>query len=315
MKTSRVFLLVVIATLFMALPSHGEKQRSRVNRPAPSKQSDIDVGSFEIKPLVPPTAVQQSAQTEADTPVKPQSTRLQKQEETQTNQNTPNPAQSEVTLSTEIPKGIIDATAVREANLQLLSKYDLMILIDESGSMGTADCDGKSRWTWCEDEARRFGEISGSVLPNGFDLTLFNWTYRPMGPCRTENLHQIFSNHHPHGGTILGTPINYVMNRFANLRGYGNVRPLLVAIITDGEPQDVEETAAAIEQITKSVPKGEVKFVFLKVGQSTYGDDFMRNLDDALVSHGAAYDAVDARSFDHLRNHGLLQTLCDAIRE
>lgn len=198
-------------------------------------------------------------------------------------------------------------------DLAVISKYNVLLLIDQSGSMATDDCDGKSRWQWCEDEARNFCATTAGALPNGIDLTLFSHHYRDLGAVHAQDLHRVFSNHHPHGGTMLQAPMNHILERIAFCYRNGDPKPAIVAVITDGEPVDMDAVEEMLVATTRRFPQELVKIVFLKVGQGARGDEFIGELDRNLYAHGAAYDIVDYRDFNYLRVHGLLRTLCDAV--
>jgi hypothetical protein len=198
--------------------------------------------------------------------------------------------------------------------LAIISKYDVFVLLDQSGSMATADCFGLSRWQWCEQETRNFAATTGAVL-QGIDLTLFCHVYRDFGMMKASQLHEVFVRNHPTGGTFLFGPIMHVIERMRWGYSHGYQRPILVAVITDGEPGDGEQVAELLVRFTKEVPNGLVKFVFLKVGENTPGDRLILEYDQDLMRNGAQYDMVEARSFDYLRAHGLLRTLVDCVKE
>lgn len=198
--------------------------------------------------------------------------------------------------------------------LSVISKYSVFLLLDQSGSMMTPDCFGSSRWSWCERETRNFATTTEPVL-KGIDLTLFAHSYRDHGIIHADKLHEVFLRNRPGGGTNLFQPLLHLASRLAWGYQRGISQPAIIAVITDGEPSDRDDVGDLVVQLTNQIPKGLVKIVFLKVGESVAGDDFIRELDDASLSRGAKYDMVDGKSFDYLRAHGLLRTLVDSVAE
>jgi hypothetical protein len=198
-------------------------------------------------------------------------------------------------------------------DLGIISKYNVMLLVDQSGSMATDDCGGISRWKWCEEEARNFCTNTAAALPNGVDLTLFSTNYRDIGAIHAQDLQRVFYNNYPHGGTELRAPLNHLVERFAFGRRAGEAKPMLIAVITDGEPSDFDDVEELLVAISKTIPENMVKIVFLKVGEAVRGGEFIHELDTNLVARGAAYDVVDSEDFGYLRAHGLLRTLCDSV--
>lgn len=213
-------------------------------------------------------------------------------------------------------KGYSEDPNTLQGQLSILSKYDVNLLLDRSGSMAEPDCGGESRWEWCRSQTERLSDVTSTVFPDGFELILFALDYEDEGKRTLSNLNDVFTNNHPGGSTVMSGAIRHCFQQYLHRRELGSNRPLVIAVITDGMPQDCDEIRTEIIAMTHKMHDfNEVKITFLKVGNATEGDAFMRELDDGLVLKGAEYDIVDSKSFDELRRCGLLKALTDAITE
>ena len=61
--------------------------------------------------------------------------------------------------------------------------------------------------------------------------------------------------------------------------------------------------------------KEDIKIVFIQIGQSKKGGDFLQFLDNQLVGMGAKYDIVDHKSFNQVKVSGVGRAIVDAITE
>ena len=208
------------------------------------------------------------------------------------------------------------SSAELEAADSVLSSHNIILLIDESGSMRTPDCPGGlSRWKWCalqsSDLARRlepFTKDNLSVIP-------FATTYTVHQNCTVSMIEDIFNTESPHGGTDLIDPL---IEQLAAYIGHPSPsrRPIVIAIITDGKPNKEDEIADAIITATHQMHKpSEISIVLLQVGNAFNGKRFLDNIDNHLVEKGAKYDIVSVRNFRDMLRIGLAQNLANAITE
>ncbi len=59
----------------------------------------------------------------------------------------------------------------------------------------------------------------------------------------------------------------------------------------------------------------EIVVTILQIGDTFDGRDLCIDLDDNLVSEGAAFDIVDTKTFAELKKEGLINAMIDAIIE
>lgn len=89
----------------------------------------------------------------------------------------------------------------------------------------------------------------------------------------------------------------------------GNVKPLLVAVITDGEPTDKGAVVQVIGQTMGQMRQpGEIKITFLQVGNTFDGADFVEHLE-------RQFPIVSSKTFGELQKTGLTRALVDGISD
>lgn len=194
-----------------------------------------------------------------------------------------------------------------------VGKFDVVVVLDRSGSMGDWDCPlggtglNCTRWAWAKKEMEIFARQTTSCLPVGFDVVVFDDEFKLYKDCKPADLARIYEENGPRGGTMLGVPLKEAFS----LR---NKKPLAVIVITDGLPGDEAEVRKQICTVTKSgIKASDLRIVFLTVGQQSEGAGLLRSLDNNLAQEGASFDAVTTMPFGDLQKTGLSHALAKAI--
>lgn len=213
---------------------------------------------------------------------------------------------------------------ISDKEMKLISNYDVVVMQDRSSSMGEDEnillrngmgMRKMSRWDWCLYEAADFTRQT-SFLPNwAFTLVLFSSKYDVFHRVAFNQLPAIYNRTGIYIGTKLADPLAEQISMYFRRRQMGEKRPLLVAVITDGKPQDDENLRDLLIQTTYQMrdPR-EVKIVFLQVGTSDEGSHKLFKLDRKLQTKGAKYDIVSVKPFYEIANVGLTRALLDTIR-
>jgi hypothetical protein len=208
--------------------------------------------------------------------------------------------------------------------LDLLAERDIVFIIDESGSMRTADCPGDlSRWNWCGTQSIGLMQEASSKVKE-VTVCLFDAAFDVFPHCSLKKVEDIFATRGPGTTTWTAGPIEDRLRDYFDRRSHqehGQVKPLLMVVITDGEPNvpvGYEGGKEAVEQaIIRATQKmsdpSEIRIAFLEVGHAAVGPDFLYNLDHMLVYKGAKYDIVTTKSFPDLVRIGLKRAIIDAI--
>jgi hypothetical protein len=197
------------------------------------------------------------------------------------------------------------ATALKE-----ISKYNIVLIVDRSGSMSSSvgSDDSTTKWEWCQSNIQNFTRDIAPLLDNNqLTLLFFDNDFTTLRNCTPNTVQRIFHDLHPQGGTNMSAPMQSVFSEYFKAR---QPRPLLVVVLTDGIPNDPNSVEAAIITATKQMSdKAQLKVRFLEIGDEYTGGALLELVDNHLVSQGAQYDIVDYASFDEVRKLGLARAM------
>lgn len=209
---------------------------------------------------------------------------------------------------------------VSDRELKKLSTHDIIVMQDRSSSMGDKEyfpmfSDKVSRWQWCLSQSMDLTR-QASRLPNwGFTLVMFSSQYDVYRNVHLKNLPQLFVRNGIFIGTKLAAPMHEQLTEYFQRRAAGKARPLVIAVITDGKPQDDEDLNDVIIQATRLMKDpNEIRITFLQVGTDDDGQRKLYRLDNRLMSRGARYDIVGVTPFSELAETGLTKALIKAIQ-
>jgi hypothetical protein len=208
---------------------------------------------------------------------------------------------------------------VTQNDLQLLAHHDIVLMIDKSSSMKERDCPGgMSRWEWCQQQTMNLSRATSSLLSEGLSVVLFSTSSHVFTRVSINDVPRIFTSYSPGGFTNEAGAVDRVFTDYFKRRGeaHGKIKPLLIAVITDGLPTDPQGLRDVIVDATRNVKAGDIKMTFLQVGSDPKGIYFVKEMDQQLVSEGAAFDMVSSKTFPELlRSGGLTKALIDCITE
>lgn len=200
------------------------------------------------------------------------------------------------------------------SQLQLLASRNVVILVDRSSSMREKDCPGHiSRWRWCQDQAELFSSQTAGVLNERFTLALFAHSYDIYPGVTLDQMRRLFEHNKPGLGTHPEGALREVFDSY--FRGEMGQKPLAIAVVSDGEPNDPDKVADVIREATWQMRSpDQITITFLQVGHADDGTDILREFDQQLKRRGAKYDIVDHRNFYDLQRLGLLGSLVASIK-
>jgi len=170
---------------------------------------------------------------------------------------------------------------------------------------------GMSRWEWCGAQTAALAQQYQSAAPNGLSVVLFSTGTKIFPNVKVQEIPKIFTEFRPGGITNEATAIRQTLGDYFSRKNMtnGNVKPLLVAVITDGEPTDkgavVQAIGLAMGQLRQP---DEVKITFLQVGNTLDGSDFVERLQ-------RQFPIVSSKTFVELQRSGLTRALVDCISE
>lgn len=203
---------------------------------------------------------------------------------------------------------------VNDNELKILKSRDLVIMQDRSSSMGEREHfpDGKfPRWYWCLSQAQDLRRQTTRIPDWSFNLVMFSSQFDVYRNVRMDMLPTVFERNHIFIGTRLASPVADQVNEYFQRRPSNKpARPLVIAIVTDGKPQDEHDLADVIINTTHQMRNpNEVRIVFLQVGTDEESYKKLSKLDNRLMSHGARYDIVSVMQFQELTRLGLTRAL------
>jgi hypothetical protein len=206
--------------------------------------------------------------------------------------------------------------------LTVLKLHDVVVMQDRSSSMaedehvfGNSGWRKTSKWDWCLEQAMSLTRQTES-LPNWkMTVVLFSGKYDVFQNVTMSRLPYVYNREGIYVGTRLARPLAEQLQDYFNRRANGRARPLAIAVITDGKPQDDEKLCELLVQATQLMrdPK-EISITFLQVGNDDEGQRKLHKFDRRLVEMGAKYDIVKVKPFYELIQVGLPKALVDSIQ-
>ncbi|KAL0577457.1 hypothetical protein V5O48_004526 [Marasmius crinis-equi] len=187
--------------------------------------------------------------------------------------------------------------------LSTLTKYDTIIIVDDSSSMIGA------RW----DEARKalgqLADLAGKFDADGIDIYFLNDQREGRGVKGKEAVHKLFDQIKPKGVTPIGERLEVLLQAYLReleqagntAEGLKKIKPVNYLVITDGQPTDDPESviAQAARRLDKhNFPLTQVGIQFVQIGRSAGAARYLRELDDNLLTkHKLERDIVDTTKY------------------
>jgi Mg-chelatase subunit ChlD len=170
---------------------------------------------------------------------------------------------------------------------------------------------GMSRWEWCGAQTAALAQAYQSAAPNGLSVVLFSTGTKIFPNVKMQEIPHIFAEFRPGGITNEATALRQTLGDYFNRKNMtnGNVKPLLVAVVTDGEPTDKGAVFQVIGQAMSQMRRpDEIKVTFLQVGNTFDGADFVERLQ-------RQFPVVSSKTFGELQRTGLTRALVDCISD
>jgi len=197
-----------------------------------------------------------------------------------------------------------------------LNNRDYELIIDKSGSMGTSDVGGKSRWQAAQESTQAIAEKISTLDPDGITVYVFASSFKRYDNVTPEKVKQIFAENEPIGGTDLTLVLNDCFSKYFERKAAGNAKPTTILVVTDGEPNDKSSAAKVIIDAANKIEKDEeLAISFIQIGKDSSAQAYLKSLDDDLQAKGARFDIVDTKTFEEVEALGITETLLAAISD
>ncbi|MBD2188510.1 vWA domain-containing protein [Pseudanabaena mucicola] len=200
----------------------------------------------------------------------------------------------------------------------MLDNRDYTLIIDKSGSMSNTDRGtNKSRWEIVKESTLALARKCDQLDPDGITVYLFSGKFKRYDKVTAAKVEQIFQENEPMGGTNLTAVLQDAVNQFFQRKKAGQAKGgETILIITDGEPDDRRSVFEVIIETTKRMDSDEeLGLSFIQVGSDSGATDFLKALDDRLMSIGANFDIVDTVTISDMEDMTIAEVLLSAISD
>ncbi|KAF8172794.1 hypothetical protein K438DRAFT_1981281 [Mycena galopus ATCC 62051] len=223
-----------------------------------------------------------------------------------------------------------------ENELEILTKYDTVILVDDSFSMNWPGSKrGLSRW----DEARKalepLAEAAQKYDQDGIDIHFLNDPRSGLGLKTSEDVRTVFNRVTPDGPTPTGDRLEQLLKPYlgileeATIQRDGTpidketgkaIKRINFIVITDGEASDdvkgpVIDAATRLTAL-RNLNSVQLGIQFFQIGKDAKATKALKELDDNISKAGNIRDIVDTTPYKKLNpvtTKGLLKVLAGGI--
>lgn len=186
-----------------------------------------------------------------------------------------------------------------------LAAYDIIVSIDRSTSMGEPSGVGTmSRWELARESAKGIATEAIKHDEDGITISLFGGDkvdiYENVKDA--SKIDQIFTERKPGGSTPTGLVLEKHLNAYLDAKKAGkNPKPIIIACITDGQPDDRNQVKEVIKKATQDMDNdAEIGITFLQVGNDSSAEAFLKELDDDLK--GSKFDIVNTEKLNNVED-------------
>ncbi|KAG8791068.1 hypothetical protein FRC12_010258 [Ceratobasidium sp. 428] len=188
-----------------------------------------------------------------------------------------------------------------EDPLQILRQYDIVFLVDDSGSMSGA------RWKEAGDALASVADKAAIYDPNGIDIHFLNSPELALEVTSKQEVIDLFNSVRPYGPTPTGDRLDHLLGEYitqiedAKTKGLKKMpKPVNFIVITDGVPTDDPESviiAAARRLDAGNFLLSQVGIQFIQVGNDSKATKALKELDDGINKAHKIRDMVDTTPY------------------
>lgn len=198
-----------------------------------------------------------------------------------------------------------------------LGQYDIVLVVDKSGSMSTGDGPGGlTRWQYAQESALALATEAARFDSNGIDVAVFSDSFKLYENVIPDKITQVWQENSPFGSTATDVVLKSLFDRYFAAKAAGSVKPTIIQVITDGAPNDKVAVARVIIEATKKMDRDEELAVqFIQFGNDSAAREFLRQLDDDLQGQGAKFDIVDSKTVEEAGSIPLAELIVQALND
>ncbi|KAH7344088.1 hypothetical protein B0J17DRAFT_714227 [Rhizoctonia solani] len=194
-----------------------------------------------------------------------------------------------------------DLPSYRSENaLDVLREYDIVFLVDDSGSMAG------DRWAEASKALAGVARIASQYDPDGIDIYFLNSQAGGPHMNTPEEVAKLFQHVQPWGPTPTGRRLDMLLTDYINKIDHARQsftqypKPVNFIVITDGVPTDDPREViirAARSLDANKVLLSQVGIQFIQVGDDAKAAKALRELDDKLGPKHGIRDMVDTTPY------------------
>ncbi|KAJ7468465.1 hypothetical protein FB451DRAFT_373762 [Mycena latifolia] len=223
-----------------------------------------------------------------------------------------------------------------ENALEILRKYDTIILVDDSGSMSLPGSKrGATRWFEAGEALEALAETAQQYDADGIDIYFLNNKTEALNMKSSSDVRDVFEKISPRGATPTGERLDQLLKprlvklEQAEIESDGTpidkktkqeIKRVNFIVITDGEATDnpkhaIVDAAKRLKAMT-NLCMIQMGIQFVQVGNDSSATRALKELDDDLHKVGNIRDIVDTTPYSKLNPvtaDGLIKVLLGGI--
>jgi Mg-chelatase subunit ChlD len=177
-----------------------------------------------------------------------------------------------------------------ELSIEQAKEYDHIILIDQSGSMGSPSTkfEGKTRWQEAQEFTEGYARFAEQVDEDGITVITFNSTVKTYDNVTSSKVSDLFTSIRPGGSTNLADALKAAFDK-----KFASSKPAIILVLTDGEPDSQSAVKTEIINAANKIEKdADLAIQFVQIGDDAAAHKFLVDLDDNLKE--AKFDIVNS---------------------
>ncbi|KAJ6520624.1 hypothetical protein DFH09DRAFT_1194035 [Mycena vulgaris] len=224
-----------------------------------------------------------------------------------------------------------------EDALEILRKYDTVILVDDSASMSLAGSkNGVTRWYEAGQALEALAEAAQQYDTDGIDIYFLNSKTEALNMKSSADVKAVFESIKPNGSTPTGERLDQLLKPYLIKLEESEIQPdgtprektgtkevikrVNFIVITDGEATDypkgpIVDAATRLKKMT-NLCMIQLGIQFVQVGNDAGATRSLKELDDDLHKAGDIRDIVDTTPYSKLNPvtaDGLIKVLLGGI--
>jgi len=195
-----------------------------------------------------------------------------------------------------------------------LKNYDIILVLDKSGSMGTKDMPGgKSRWDAAQELTLALTRKALEFDQDGITVIPFAGSFKRYDNVNSEEVvAKIFKENEPNMSTDTAKVMKAVFDEYFAKKA----KPIIALVVTDGVPDSEPALESVIIEATKKMEKDEeIGVSFIQIGTDAGATAFLKRLDDGLVAKGAKFDIVDTKTTEEMGEMTITDVILSALND